>query len=133
MQNNTRIEGEIIKDEYGNDLIKIIIPPDIIKMHPLREYVRIELLKTYNDFAADKKKNAASCIVEIKPEKTDSRIDRALFELYKEVYETRAGKLVILGYPKQNIESLITLGLPYLPGFKLADNEQEAKKMIKEK
>jgi len=133
MQNSIQIEGKIIKDEDGNDLIKIIIPPDIIKKHPAREYVRIELLKTYHDFAADKEGKSASCIVEIKPEKTDSRVDRALFELYKEVYETRAGNLVILGYPKQNIESLKTLGFPSLPGFKLADNEQEAKKMIKEK
>lgn len=73
-----------------------------------------------------------SCIVKIESPTGGSRLVRALYQLFKEIIKTNSNRqLICVGYPKNYIESLNSLGIANLPNFKLAKNEKEAIRKIK--
>jgi hypothetical protein len=63
--------------------------------------------------------------VSIKAKTAGSPLVRAIFELYK-VVSAEAATLFCASYPENYMESLTTLGLPALPGFKLTKTLEEA-------
>jgi hypothetical protein len=65
------------------------------------------------------------CIVVIKATVAGSPLVRALFDLYKVVVADSA-KLICVSFPEDYMDSLTGLGLPALPGFKLASSLDEA-------
>lgn len=68
---------------------------------------------------------ARACIVVIKAETAGSPLVRALFDLYKVVH-AGSGTLICVSYPKAYMDSLTSIGLTVLPGFFLAETEDEA-------
>jgi hypothetical protein len=72
---------------------------------------------------------APDCLVEIKASTAGSSLVKGLFDLYKSV-NARGGKVICVGYPKDYFNSLTSLGLPNLSGFKLAYNKDEALKQF---
>jgi hypothetical protein len=65
------------------------------------------------------------CVLNVKAAVAGSPLVRAIFELYK-VVSADSGTLICANYPKNYMESLTTLGLPVLPGFKLSGTVDEA-------
>ncbi len=70
------------------------------------------------------------CIVHIKAKVAGSPLVRAVFELYK-VLSADSGTLFCASYPVNFMESLTSLGLTALPGFKLAATLEEAMDMAR--
>jgi hypothetical protein len=66
-----------------------------------------------------------ACILWVKSKTAGSPLVRAIFELYK-VLNADEATLFCAGYPVDFLESLTSLGLPALPGFKITVTVEEA-------
>ena len=71
------------------------------------------------------------CILLIKATGAGSAVVLGLYQLYKECAKHK-GQLLIVGYPKGNILSLLTLGLTGLKGFILSESVESAARRIAE-
>lgn len=114
---------------------------ELIFAEKARERVRDALREHYRSKLGDEKQKqqgqedkviTSSCVVVITADTAGSPLVRALFDLWEEV--TRGGRgpgqLICASYPDDYIVSLTALGLPTLPGFRLAKDEEEAIKIL---
>jgi hypothetical protein len=69
--------------------------------------------------------NGPNCIVVVGAKTAGSTLVKALFELWERVTQ-EGGQVACANYPDDYIESIMTLGLPALDGFKLAMDKSEA-------
>lgn len=84
-----------------------------------------ELKASFRKLVGSTLPDRAPCIVHIKASTAGSPLVRALFDLYK-VVNASSGLLVCAEYPVEYMSSLTSLGLPILPGFRLANSLPEA-------
>jgi len=68
---------------------------------------------------------APVCVLHIRAKVAGSPLVRAVFELYK-VVSADSGTLFCANYPVNFMESLTSLGLTALPGFRLTASTEEA-------
>lgn len=78
-----------------------------------------------SEYRALKPHQPRACVLHIKATTAGSPLVRAIFELYK-VVSSDSGTLYCASYPVNYMESLTSLGLTALPGFKLAATLDEA-------
>jgi hypothetical protein len=68
----------------------------------------------------------ASCVAVIETRVATSQLIRIVFQLYREC-QRHHGRLYVCKFPEEYMISLSTLGLTELPGFELAENEDDAR------
>lgn len=85
---------------------------------------RFALVEKYNEIVSANP-DVRDCIVVIEAEAAASALVRGLFELWTKV-RSRGGCVVCAHYPADYIDSLLSLGLPDMPGFLLAANKDDA-------
>jgi hypothetical protein len=78
----------------------------------------------------DQRETPRACILWIKAKTAGSPLVRAIFELYKVLHAEEA-TLYCAEYPENYMESLTSLGLPALPGFKLTETVEKALSLSK--
>jgi len=76
-------------------------------------------------FAENSSSDRKSCVVELTAQTVSSSIVRALWDLYLAVND-KAGRLAVVGYPYQYVDSLLSLGFLELDGFSLEVGLEEA-------
>ena len=81
--------------------------------------------KLVSEYRAGRPSHSVVCVLNIKANTAGSPLVRAIFELYN-VVSADSGTLYCSGYPSNYMESLTSLGLPALPGFKLTKTLDEA-------
>lgn len=91
------------------------------------DLLRAQYIRTLEE----KKPQRTDCVLQLKAKTAGSSMVRALFVLYTEV-QAKSGRLVVLGYPKNNMLSLTTLGLDRLPGFLLAPTVDSARTKLQQ-
>jgi hypothetical protein len=69
--------------------------------------------------------SARHCIVVVEAPYAGSLFVKALFKLYEQVRD-KGGRVICAQYPDDYIDTLLTLGLPQLPGFDVVDGINQA-------
>lgn len=77
-------------------------------------------------------KQPASCVVVINARVAGSPTVKGLYELFREVH-AGGGAVRCVGYPKEYLWSITSLGLPKLEGFKLVSTLEQAIRELKPK
>jgi hypothetical protein len=83
-----------------------------------------QLISNYERFGL-KPPYARHCIVVVDAPNAGSLFVKALFKLYEQVRNNK-GRLICAQYPDDYIDTLLTLGLPQLPGFDILDGINQA-------
>ena len=126
MTADSRVSGEIDTsvDSDGLIVLNVRYSPQLMFQAEAFQLLSSELVNEYNKMIAQDPKSTSSVVV-INASAAGSPLDKALFELYKEV-EARSGQIIVVGYPADYTVGLNALGLPTLPGFSLANSRDEA-------
>lgn len=123
MAQDLKIDGEV-KD--GVIVLTVSFGPELLLERGARERLSTQLKDQYEKQRLSGGATTTSCVVMIDSEVAGSPLVRALFELYREVVGRQSGQVVVASYPQDYQESLSSLGLPSLDGFRLAFDEEEA-------
>lgn len=90
------------------------------------ELLAEKLIAAYKDLRTERPSFVPrACVLWIKASTAGSSLVRAIFEFYK-VLNADEAVLFCAEYPANYLESLTSLGLPALPGFKLTMTGDEA-------
>ena len=93
--------GQSVKN--GLIILAIRFTPEFLLEEDAGPRLGTELVNRYRQIRGDRERRilSASCIVEIQPEIAGSTIDRALYDLWKEVTRNK-GELVVVDYPEDS-------------------------------
>lgn len=101
---------------------------DVLLSSQSAQELTTRLLSAYTD--RNTSEVGPSCIVEIRASVASSSLIRALFELWKSVIAS-SGELRIVGYPPEYTDSLTSLGITTLKGFRQSSSREEALKSLR--
>ena len=126
-----QVEVTVHVDPNGFIVMKLNYPPRDMLRPNMSAVLDRKLTLQYLDTAKDI--DNKSCLITIIAEVAGSPLVRALYDLYKTVNQEGGELFVCAGYPIDYLPSLKVLGLPSLPGFKLADSEEEGLEKLRAK
>ena len=128
MAQDLQVEGTVKESVI---VLTVSFGPELLLERGARERLSNQLKDQYAKQLDSGGASTNSCVVNIQSEVAGSPLVRALFELYREVVGNKSGQVVVVGYPPDYIESLNSLGLTSLDGFRLALDEREAISRLK--
>jgi hypothetical protein len=111
--------------EQGIVVLRVDYSPELLLRRDASKRLGDEFVNQYESAIKEEGAATRSCVVEIKASTAGSPLVRALYDLYRKVYED-GGQVFCVGYPPDYISSLTALGLPSLAGFNLAREKAEA-------
>jgi hypothetical protein len=121
-----------IRGEWRNDipLLEIDYLPAQMFQPGTAETLSERLISQYRTLLkkSPPESRSGACVLFIKATTAGSPLVRAIFEVYKAIHAD-SGTLFCANYPVNYIESLTSLGLTALPGFKLTTTLDEALKL----
>jgi hypothetical protein len=122
---------ETVKGTFEDGTVVLTVsygPGQMLYREPASQ-VRKQLIAEY-DRMVERNSEARDCIVVMKAQSAGSPFVRGLFELWEHV-RPREGRVVCANYPKDYIDSLLTLGLSKLDGFLLSNTKDDAFRKLK--
>ena len=114
--------------EYAVVSLDIAFEPSEMFRPETAEDLEGKLIAKYEECRAAASK-AVDCFAYIRSDAAGSPLVKALFDLWEHV-TSHGGQLICCNYPTDYIPSLMSLGLPSLPGFTLARSRAEAFKRL---
>ena len=109
----------------GVPLIEVDYAASQMFLPKTSELLAEKLVARYKELTEQQEAAPRACILWIRAKTAGSPLVRAIFELYK-VLHADAATLFCAAYPENYMESLTSLGLPALPGFKLTETVEKA-------
>ncbi len=117
------------KVQDGVAVITVSYGPETFQQSTASSNFSSEILRHY-DSARQQDSRVKSAVVDIHADVAGSSLVRGLFELFRAVLRN-GGQIVCVGFPKDYLPSLTTLGLLDQPRFSLADNPERAIRQLK--